>query len=340
MNSLLNSSNPIQGLPTFLNMYNFPHDYTPTRRLQSYRYLLQYPNYIPRRGPTRDDLLRSILLLFDQLVEQRDVINVRECADIIITFFPGLRDRALAGIRRSTRPIVTAPIPPTPPAKQTVYNDKQNVHNTEINATVNRANQKLFQLYGEIIAQSENKAELRRSCLETIRQELIKHFPHQAILINNSIDYFHRSIAVINDITIQDTLICVWLWIVNHPTNRTELLQRLLEEFEEMSGQCTSGHLSRLLNVLQGYATDPDLQVRISDKDQCNAIVRQYLTTQLAGCTDEKIADGLLNPTEPYKQFIRQAIKNKLPEWEKDYGPAINKYLPSIVNSFAGTTIY
>lgn len=47
---------------------------------------------------------------------------------------------------------------------------------------------------------------------------------------------------------------------------KNELIKRLLEELEEMSGTCTSGFITRLANIFSGF--DEDLTVRISIEDQ------------------------------------------------------------------------
>ncbi len=62
------------------------------------------------------------------------------------------------------------------------------------------------------------------------------------------------------------SIITVKLWSYIYANDfKTEMIKRLLEELEEMSGTCASGFLSRLVNCLSGFG---DLQITISIEDQ------------------------------------------------------------------------
>jgi hypothetical protein len=62
------------------------------------------------------------------------------------------------------------------------------------------------------------------------------------------------------------SIITVKLWSYIQANDfKTEMIKRLLEELEEMSGTCASGFLSRLVNCLSGFG---DLQITISIEDQ------------------------------------------------------------------------
>ena len=47
-----------------------------------------------------------------------------------------------------------------------------------------------------------------------------------------------------------------------------------------MTKYCTTGHLSRLINVLQGYTDDKKLSIVISDEQQIKAVIYNYLDTE------------------------------------------------------------
>jgi hypothetical protein len=61
--------------------------------------------------------------------------------------------------------------------------------------------------------------------------------------------------------------IFIKLWCYIHLSEfKDEMIKRLFEELEDMSGTCSSGFLSRLVNVVSGF--DENLSIRISWQDQ------------------------------------------------------------------------
>lgn len=64
--------------------------------------------------------------------------------------------------------------------------------------------------------------------------------------------------------TLSSVLVKVWSVIMTNKY-KDELIKRLLEELEEMAYTCSSGFISRLVNVLSGYT---DYSIRISWEDQ------------------------------------------------------------------------
>jgi hypothetical protein len=64
--------------------------------------------------------------------------------------------------------------------------------------------------------------------------------------------------------TLGNILVKLWLYISSHESKDT-MTSRLLEELEDMSGTCSSGFASRLVNVISGFG---DFNLRISWADQ------------------------------------------------------------------------
>jgi hypothetical protein len=65
---------------------------------------------------------------------------------------------------------------------------------------------------------------------------------------------------------------------------RFELHKRMLEELEEMSGTCSSGFASRLVNIISGYG---DFNIRISFKDQIIANFVGRLNAKARSITED-----------------------------------------------------
>ena len=66
---------------------------------------------------------------------------------------------------------------------------------------------------------------------------------------------------------------------------RIELHKRMLEELEEMSGTCSSGFASRLVNIISGYG---DFNIRISFKDQIIANFVGRLNAKARSITEDR----------------------------------------------------
>lgn len=77
--------------------------------------------------------------------------------------------------------------------------------------------------------------------------------------------------------TLSNILIKLWSYI-HESEFKDEMLKRLLEELDEMSGTCSSGFVSRLVNVLSGF--DEKLSIRISYEDQIIANMNGRLNTR------------------------------------------------------------
>lgn len=64
--------------------------------------------------------------------------------------------------------------------------------------------------------------------------------------------------------TLSNILIKIWSYLIGNE-HEIEMKKRLLEELEEMSGTCSSGFASRLINTISGFG---DFNIRISWEDQ------------------------------------------------------------------------
>ena len=113
-----------------------------------------------------------------------------------------------------------------------------------------------------------------------------------------------------------------------------ELENILIQEFISMEGLCATGHLSRLINVTQGY-TD-EFIINISLKEQANSVIRTYLTNKLKNCQDENVIDGITSSvkSEYFLTFIDNCIIEKLNFWEIEYGLEFITYVEEIVTKY------
>ena len=84
--------------------------------------------------------------------------------------------------------------------------------------------------------------------------------------------------------TLENVLVKLWTYITDHE-HETEMKKRLLEELEDMSGTCSSGFLSRLVNVLSGFG---DFSVRISWEDQITGNLTGRINAQIRKITEKE----------------------------------------------------
>lgn len=70
--------------------------------------------------------------------------------------------------------------------------------------------------------------------------------------------------------TLNNILVKVYTYIVTYddPEIKKQMFQRMLEELEEMSGTCSSGYATRLINIISGFGK---FNIRISWEDQIMA---------------------------------------------------------------------
>jgi hypothetical protein len=84
--------------------------------------------------------------------------------------------------------------------------------------------------------------------------------------------------------TLVNILLKVWTYLTGHESEE-EMQKRLLEELDEMSGTCSSGFASRLINVISGFGK---FSIRISWEDQIKANLFGRLSAAARRINDEK----------------------------------------------------
>ena len=352
MNTQLSQWYSHQGMATALTIYKFPEEYKyrPSLRVLALRYIFQHRLVSKWPCPSIQELVEKATLMFDDFAVQNDTENLYEIADIIGTHSPNNRNIFLQRIRNieNPAPLREALLPrEAKNSKKTVYDDSQNVHNSKINQSVLKVAEFLYKKYENVVnlndknISKEENARYKANIIENIRCALIAKYPDKRTLINNSTRYIQESVALfgVHQISLIDSFISLWLFITDHE-HITELESRLLDELKEMNGLCTTGHIARLMNVIQGFTSDENLCIRISDTDQCNAVIKTYLTSVLAKCEDEKVTDGMTNGGDEYVAFLRLKVAEKLLSWEKEYGKEMLDNIAILVNNFAGTDVF
>lgn len=135
--------------------------------------------------------------------------------------------------------------------------------------------------------------------------------------------------------TLVSILLKVYTYIITQDKEdiKQEMYKRLLEELEEMSGTCSSGFASRLINILSGFG---DFNIRISYEEQIvsnfigrlNAVARK-ITDKSSIFRNEKlnsVVELWLNHKD--NQEIKNNIEEKLnPSKDMDKRPSIKNII-------------
>ena len=273
----------LEGMSLALSIYNFPDDYSkrPYIKTKALRYIFTHRKKYGYKAPSLKQLLHFSNTLFDQFHRQNDIDSMREVADIVHQYIPtsNFLDR-IRQLENEEIPTIThvAETRISPKQTKTVYADSQNVHNTKINQSVIKILTHLYNKYKDII--DIPHINHKSSLISTISDFLTSKYPLKKDLILHFIKYIKESTANFSNqnLSMIDAFLSLWLWIKDNK-DKEELELRLLEEMKEMKGHCTTGHLARLMNVIQGFTDDENLSIRISDKEQCTSVVKQYLTS-------------------------------------------------------------
>lgn len=156
-----------------------------------------------------------------------------------------------------------------------VFNDKQNVHNNTISYSVRSILRNLI------------KDDLKINKKYPVQLEDI----HKYIIDKNNANN-NKYIMTLNRILLDpskyegksllDILIIVWRKIQTFEDNiKEDLYKRFFEELDDMEESCSSGHLSRLINILSGYISEEEYELRIDPRDALRAAIFGRLNAEL-----------------------------------------------------------
>jgi len=196
-----------------------------------------------------------------------------------------------------------------PKTDRTVYEDNQSVHNSEINSSVLEAAKNLVSNY-----RTASMLGFDYSLLKDIEQD-------KRVKIEASIHRITTDSSIFKYGTTLHSIFQSLLQFISQSPEKNELNQRLIQELIDMSSLCASGHLSRLISVIQGFNIDEKLTIKISIDDELYAKVK-HLAEQ--AIIEAENGDELLdNMTTDDKILIVDFLLAKAKEW-----------LPEIYNEY------
>ena len=229
----------------------------------------------PFDSDERTEVLEYVLNIADDVNES--ICARAECADLLFTFGEG--DEIFFGkkiINQLGELYNENKI-------KTVWSNSQNVHTESIQSSVLDVVKTLHR------KMCERNIEVT---IEGIKESLIEHFTQISHLhsIEDMVNTFCYRILVDPSkyvgLTLFDIFVLVWR-VIQESEHREELLLRLLEEIMEMDGTCSTGYLTRIVNVLSGYVESEELQLRLSPKDELRSAVFARVMARIRSQPDQ-----------------------------------------------------
>ena len=232
--------------------------------------------------PTEYDRIKLEDFLLSIAEDKEQTINYRaECADILYNY--GVEKEYVESANIIIKELGELY---TQNKTSTIYTNIQNVHDTTINKTIIQTLRELIQT----ISLKEVKTKRHSGeVLETIRNKYSYLEKNKMDKIMSSLERIMIDTAKYEMLSISDILVLVWEYICQSKDSN-ELENRLIQELEDMDETCSSGHLSRILNVLSGYFSESVVQISLKDQLRSNIFARY---TKLIKMLPEELQDKI-----------------------------------------------
>jgi hypothetical protein len=213
---------------------------------------------------------------------------------------------------------------------QTVYTDSQNVHDGSLNASVVRASVELIR---EFPAEEFDYDEVLNR-LATVRPDathVMESVLNRIEIDTSTFRCTRDDVEGSNAFSLYHLFSSLWHYIQTHK-HREDLEIRLIEEMVSMMNYCTTGHLSRLINVVQGFDEADRFAVRISNMSQIKSVIVNQLNTQIMKA-DEKVQESMMETDKTlFYRFIESSVNLNLPNMLREYGDdIIDSVLDSVI---------
>ena len=266
----------------------------------------QILKYILRNSRASEDIRNTIMEEFEALFTNPVISRFikMEIADIFLLNNRVERGNEMLDILRGFIRVTDVK------DSKTVYDDSQNVHDARVNESVLTASHRLIELFSETDFDRkeilETLQDIDQSCTDVVN-DVIDRIEIDTARFSHGDDRF----------SLYNVFSNLWVFITRHK-QQDELKTRLLEELNEMHSYCSTGHLSRLINVIQGYTEDPKLCIKISEQSQIKAVVSVILEKILSNAPED-VMDSMIGDQTLFAQFIVNEVNKKLPKLMEEY---------------------
>ncbi len=292
------------GLYRAIDIFNFPDENKISYRIMAYRYLFQYRHKY-NKSPPKIEIENQILSLYNSL--NNNVTPEKE------TILLELMDIMLEYTNRGNNLLVNRRVyeEKIKPKIETVYTDRQNVHKTSINENVKKC---AINLCDKYIDYNKNIRDEWKIVVNEFRNIYKNKYDKELDKIETDVGTFNIGL------NIQTIFVALWRYIKQHKY-RDELYKRLSSELDEMKGVCLTGHLSRLMNTIQGFTDDKNLEIHITDGEQMESVIKRFVDKVII--KDEDMFDKMLSENKEDKEkiyiYIMENIVDNIEKWKIEY---------------------
>jgi hypothetical protein len=236
------------------------------QRILSASYLLQHVSTLTETS--KDKIIDEFISV---ATDENREFNVRgDAADALI--ISGIATGIARAVEEGQRIITRLGIRSR---ADTIYENRQNVHDTTIGRHVKAILNKLIEdkfpedltyemVYSDVMVEVEKLPEHERELAQTALQR-----------INVDTTIFE------NDFTLRDILMHVWVRVMRYP--QKAVVQNFMTELVDMAETCTTGHEKRLINILATMGE----AIHISFRDQIIANVKGRMLKRIKDIRDE-----------------------------------------------------
>ena len=259
-------------------------------------------------------------LLYQTAKSENHTVEVRsDAADMLIRLgTPNFREASKQIIEKLGNQFIEK-------RKQTVYTNAQNIHEiTKVSQAI------------QALAKKTDKEEVAKLNIDTIyiwlQSEPIALESYQRIILDT---------ATYDGYTMVDIMKYIWLTI-QYSDHRLELENRWVEELIEMNGWCSTGHLVRLLNVLQGF--DEDVVVKMDEKTELRSAVYARLQFSMKKLSKELQEELSMAFCGEDKELLKEFVEEYSPydelrsEYREVEQSVFDDWYREIIRSYLGET--
>jgi len=225
---------------------------------------------------------------------------------------------------------------------QTIYTNTQNVHDESINTSIRNMLRSLIK--------NDLKCKLEKEYkIEDIHNFIIDYCNKNELNYSIYLDILKRLMtdpSKYEGKNLCNIILMVWKKINSFEESiKLELYKRFIQELQDMIDTCSSGHLSRLLNILSGYIEDKDYQLKINPIDSLRSSIFARLNSELrklginqqeeillalssSNKEDKIILEEYISyysPKDELKEEYKELMKEE--EFEEIYNKTINEYM-------------
>lgn len=289
----MNSYERLNHIYRALDIYNSPTGIPLNRQLQALRVL--HDNRFYRNLPTKLEIDTRLQNLSYEIYNSNNTQLVHELLDTALeigTSLPAVETQRNL-FREYERQI---PVETTKPiadlySLKNITEDSQNVHHTSINEHTKTVVRQIVADYPP-----------QNSAWSILKSELQKRYSWKSTNQDTLKFIYENTCGFTIGITLKQLTISVFLFVANQEEEiREQMYQRFNEELDEMRGKCSTGHMSRLVNILQGFSDRYTIQIQ--PKQEIKSFIYHYLTKRLQDAP-ETIQEGMIDHTLEFKNYI------------------------------------